>query len=204
MRLGALLAALALAPTLASACAHRAVGVPPARVAAPAASELPPPDAIPGVFAVRQHIVARSPRGGGSFEAVLQKKPGELLLVGLTPFGTRAFLLRQVAGDVQLTKYIARDLPFPPTFIVLDIHRVLDAWLPGPGEGERVGEVAGERIRERWRDGRLVERTFTRVANDPPGEVEISYSGVGPTGLPARVELQNLRFGYSLRIESFP
>jgi hypothetical protein len=173
----------------------------------PEAKDLPPPDAISGTFTVRQKLTARSAHGGGSFEAVLQKRPGELLLVGLTPYGSRAFVLRQTAGDVQFTSYLPRDLPFPPAYMLLDIHRVLDAWPgPGPAAGERAMVVAGERIVERWRDGRLVERTFTRVAPVPPGErpgeIEISYQGVGPAGLAAVVELENRRFGYSLTIES--
>lgn len=173
----------------------------------PGAKDLPPPDAIPGAFSVRQKLTARSAHGGGSFEAVLQKRPGEVLLVGLTPYGSRAFVLRQTAGDVQFTSYLPRDLPFPPAYMLLDIHRVLDAWLgPGPAAGERAMVVAGERIVERWRDGRLVERTFTRVAPGPAGErageIKISYRGEGPAGLAAVVEIENGRFGYSLTIES--
>lgn len=209
-RLVSPIVAAAVVATLA-ACAHRPApaAVPPPT--APTAKELPPPDAIPGAFTVRQKLTARSARGGGSFEAVLQKKPGEVLLVGLTPFGSRAFVLRQTAGDVQFTSYVPRDLPFPPTFILLDVHRVLDAWLgpaPAPPSVERAGDAAGEHIRERWRDGKLVERTFTRASGaaggEPPGEVRISYEGAGPAGLAAHVTLENLRFGYSLSIQSLP
>jgi hypothetical protein len=203
VRRAALLALLLAA----SSCGH---GAPPPRapIAAPSAKDLPPPDAIPGAFTVRQKLTARSPRGGGGFEAVLQKKPGEVMLLGLTPFGSRAFLLRQTAGDVALTTYISRELPFPPTYILLDIHRVLDAWLgPALAEGAREGDVGGEHVREQWRGGQLVTRKFTRAAatpgGEPAGDVTITYQGVGPAGLAARVELVNARFGYSLVIESF-
>ena len=67
---------------------------------------------------------------------MLQKAPGTLTLVGLTPYGSRAFLLQQTKGDVQFTKYVPRDMPFAPTFMLLDIHRVLDRWL-GPPAGVR-------------------------------------------------------------------
>ena len=100
---------------------------------------LPPPDAIPGTFTVRQKIVAHSAHGGGSFEAVLQKEPGKLTLLGLTPYGARAFLLEQsAAGGVKLTSYMPRQLPFSPDFVLMDIHRVLDAWLgpPPAADGE--------------------------------------------------------------------
>jgi hypothetical protein len=196
------LAVLLLA--LPAGCAHRRdAGRAPATIDAPQAKDLPPPDAIPGTFTVRQKLTARSGHGGGSFEAVLKKEPGLLTLVGLTPFGSRAFLLRQTAAEVQFTSYLPRELPFSPAFMLLDIHRVMDAWLGAPlGSGERAGEVSGERIRERWREGRLIERTFTRVASDPPGEIKIAYSGEGPGGLAALVTLENLRFGYSLKVET--
>jgi hypothetical protein len=198
-----LIVALAL---LLAGCAHR---TPPssATLPAPTAKDLPRPDAIPGAFAVRQKLNARSAHGGGGFEAVLQKKPGEVLLVGLTPFGSRAFLLRQTDADVQFTSYISRELPFPPTYMLLDVHRVMDVWLPGPppADGERAAQVGAERVRERWRAGKLVERVFSPAdpAAKPPGDVTISYEGEGPAGLAAHVKLVNARFGYDLSIDSF-
>src|SRR3954470_380207 len=109
------------------ACSHHAAPTP---AGPPSPGILPPPDAIPGTFTVRQKIVARSTHGNGGFEAVLQKQPGRLTLLGLTPYGTRAFLLEQSAtGGVKLTSYVPRQLPFSPDFILMDIHRVLDAWL---------------------------------------------------------------------------
>jgi hypothetical protein len=204
---------LILALALVAACAHRA---PPPPMPAPTAKDLPRPDAIPGALALRQKLTAKSAHGGGGFEAVLQKKPGEVLLVGLTPFGSRAFLLRQTDAEVQFTSYIQRELPFPPTYMLLDVHRVMDAWLgPPPPDGEREGQVGEERVRERWRGGKLAERKFTRVGaaqgdkssgqpGQPPGDVTITYEGEGPSGVAARVTLVNARFGYSLTIESFP
>jgi hypothetical protein len=194
---------LSIVLAAALSCAHRA---PPPAIPAPTAKDLPRPDAIPGAFAVRQKLNAKSAHGGGGFEAVLQKKPGEVLLVGMTPFGSRAFMLRQTDADVQFTSYIQRELPFPPTYMLLDVHRVMDAWLgPAPAaDGSRSGQVGDERVQERWRGGKLVERVFTRVAgNQPPGDVTITYEGDGPSGVAARVTLVNARFGYSLTIESF-
>ena len=101
---------------------------------------------------------------------MLQKQPGTLTLVGLTPYGSRAFLLQQTKGDVQFTKYIPRDLPFAPTFMLLDIHRVLATWIGPPlVTGERSGQVGDETIHERWQDGKLIERTFTERQEQPAG-----------------------------------
>jgi hypothetical protein len=198
----------AIAPllALAAACAHQ---TPPAAATAPipppAAAELPRPEAIPGEFTVRQKLVAKSAHGGGSFEAVLQKKGGTLTMIGLTPYGGRAFVLQQTGGDVQFTKYIPQELPFAPTFILLDVHRVWDAWLGAPlATGDRLGVVAGEKISERWRDGRLVERRFVRAEAGQPGEIVVSYGAPGPGGLAAHVTLENGRFGYRLDVDTLP
>ena len=62
----------------------------------------------------------------------------------------------------------AARLPFPPTFMLLDIHRVLGTWLgPPPPSGERSGQVGDEAIHERWQDGKLIERTFVEREEQP-------------------------------------
>jgi hypothetical protein len=187
-----------------SGCAHHAA--PPAPIPAPTAAELPPPDAIPGAFAVRQKLTATSAKGGGSFEAVLQKTPGTLTLVGLTPYGSRAFLLTQTKGDVQFTKYVPRDIPFPPTFMLLDIHRVLGQWLGPPlASGERSGQVGDETIHERWQGGKLIERTFVSARSTSPGQITISYVGYGATSPFAQhITLQNARLDYRIAIDTVP
>jgi hypothetical protein len=194
-----------LSVAVAAGCAHQAPAQRPAPLAPPTAAEIPPADQIPGAFTVRQKLTAKSAQGGGSFEAVLQKSPGKLTLVGITPYGARAFLLQQTGGDVQFTSYLPRDLPFPPTFVLLDIHRVMGDWLggaPPAGDGQRAERRDGEQIDERWRGGRLVERTFTRAAADPPGAITITYVGDGPAGLAAHVTLVNARLGYQITIDS--
>jgi len=202
------IAALVIALAVTS-CAHQPP--PPAGLPAPAAADIPPADALPGTFTVRQKLKATSAKGGGSFEAVLQKKPGKLTLLGITPYGSRAFLLEQTGGEIQFQSFIPRDLPFPPTFVLLDIHRVLDTWLGPPppgGEGQRADVRRGERVAERWHAGHLVERTFTRVAPDPnagpaaSGVITATYEGDGPSGLPAHVKLVNPRLGYEIAIDT--
>jgi hypothetical protein len=194
---------------------------------------LPPPDAIPGTFTVRQKLVASSAHGGGSFEAVLKKLPGRLTLLGLTPYGSRAFLLEQAGADVSFTSYIPRELPFPPTYVLLDVHRVFDAPLgasPEAGDGkdevEREAIVRGELVRERWLGGHLVQRIFIPVSIAVPKRgaktavtsagsatsaaapetplVTVSYEGQGPAGLPAHVTLVHHRFGYRLEVDTLP
>ena len=185
-------------------CAHETPPASPPMVA-PTAAELPPPDAIPGTFAVRQKLTASSAKGGGSFEVVLQKQPGTLTLVGLTPYGSRAFLLVQKKGDVQFTSYVPRELPFPPTFMLLDIHRVLGTWIGPPlAGGERSGQAGDETIRERWQEGKLLERTFTNARSHPPGTITVSYQGYNASNLATRITLENARLDYRIVIETVP
>jgi hypothetical protein len=205
-----LLAVLAIACVGAGAvgaagCGHGGGAAPPPAVPPPAAADIPPPDTIPGTFAVRQKLSARSDKGSGSFEAVLQKQPGKLVLLALTPYGSRAFLLEQTPSDVKLTSYLPRELPFPPTFILMDVHRVFGQWLGPPlGDGERAGVVRAELVRERWRAGMLIERTFAPADNRAVPTTTITYAGRGPAGLAAHVTLASIRFSYTLTIETLP
>jgi hypothetical protein len=198
----------ALGALLALACVHHETAPPPRGPAPPTAAELPPPDAIPGVFTLRQKLTATSPKGGGSFEAVLQKQPGTLTLVGLTPYGSRAFLLQQTKGDVQFTKYIPRELPFAPTFLLLDIHRALATWIGPPlPAGERSAQVGDETVRERWQDGKLVERTFVSAKANPPGRSRsaiAAQSAPGAASIATHITLKNARMDYRVDIETVP
>ena len=206
--------ALLCAAAVVTGCAHRAAPAPAGPpgstgTGAPASPGiLPPPDAIPGTFTVRQKIVARSKHGTGGFEGVLQKQPGRLTLLGLTPYGSRAFLLEQsAAGGVKLTSYIPRELPFSPEFIVMDIHRVLDEWLGArlTTDGERTGTVHDERVVERWTGGRLTSRTFAAASDPAAPDHDDHLRRSRRARRPARqVSLTNARFGYSLVIETLP
>jgi hypothetical protein len=173
--------------------------------AAPPAAELPGPDAIPGIFTVRQKLVAQSNHGGGSFEAVLAKSAGRLMLIGLLPYGARAFVLDQKGSEVRFTNYLAREPPFPPSWMLLDVYRVFGNWLGEPLlDGEREATTRGERVRERWGAGRLLERTFVRASADPAGMISITYEGMARPGFAEHVTLRNGRFGYQLSIHTLP
>lgn len=198
---------LLMAATMFAACAHHPP--PPAESGPPppTAAELPPPDRIPADLTLRQKLTASSAHGGGSFETILQKRPGVLRVLGLTPFGSRAFLLEQHADKVDFTKYIPHDLPFAPTFMLLDIHRVFDRWLDGPppADGERSGTTAtGEPITERFQGGRLRQRVFSAAPGTPPGTITVTYDGEISPGVAADIVLANDRFGYRLQIHNLP
>ena len=162
------------------------------------------PSSHPGSFLRRQKLTAHYGDQTQSFEAVLQKKGDVLTLIGLTPFGTRAFVLEQNGLEVKFTSYIG-DIPFPPRYILQDIERVyfdgLTADVATLADGEHVAERDGERIREVWRGGRLQQRDFTRLANDPPGVMSIVYQGGMADGTsPPEIDIDNAWVGYRLSI----
>lgn len=167
--------------------------------------------ALPNGLFLRQRIDARFGERTMSFSAVLQVDRGVLSLLALTPYGTRAFLIEQVGQSVRFTPYVDRELPFPPRFILVDVHRGLFFGLGQPArqpspttDGERTFERDGERVTELWRGGKLLERRFERLDHEPKGVVRVSYGreGFAPGQLPEQIDLDNGWFGYRLSIRT--
>jgi hypothetical protein len=161
-------------------------------------------------FFARQKLKGSFGEREFAFEAVMQLRDGTLTVLGLTPFGTKAFVLTQTGTEVTFELLIDRDMPFPPEYMLQDIHR---AWLwqarlpwgagPAPEDEAPTTEVAGERVSEQWADGALVRRSFARLDGAPPGEISISYVGGHRAGNPAKqVVLDNGWFGYRLEIQT--
>lgn len=176
---------------------------PPAMPASAHAGTLVSTDAIPGAFLMRQRVEAHHPGREVSFDAVLQKQGDTLTLLGLTPFGTRAFVLQQRGTEVSFTSHMPGELPFPPRYMLLDIHRTFFIGLGDApaADGERRGLRDGEEIREVWRAGRLMEKHFRRIDGDPAGTLDVRYEG-GMRGRepPRTIEFRNGWFGYALTI----
>ncbi|MFW6051022.1 MAG: DUF3261 domain-containing protein [Myxococcota bacterium] len=201
--------ALALALGTLAAGASVGCGPPPGARApeeAPDPGPLLPPDALPFDFQWRQRVTASWEDGSEGFEAVLQKREGELSLVGLTPMGTPAFVLSLSPAGVTFDNRTGRELPFPPAFVVADVQRVFYPWLPPAPEGltgAREDVVRGVRVRERYRDGELVRRAFVRPDDPERRAVHVGYGPTPPgADAPSRVVLDNGWFGYRLVIET--
>lgn len=164
---------------------------------------LSPPSRSPGDFLRTQRLVARYGGETRSMDAVLQKEGDLLTLIGMTPFGSKAFVLQQQGLEVTFQSYVPFELPFPPKYILLDVQRVYFPGIPGSplADGQHEAERDGERIVERWKGGRLMERTFTRLSGDAAGAITIVYEGgmAGGTS-PAKIEVDNGWVGYRLSI----
>jgi hypothetical protein len=165
--------------------------------------ELVPSDEIPGNFLMRQNL--RFAAGGreGSLEVVIQKHCAEILVIGLTSFGSRVFTIRQHGTEVSAESQLPGTWPFPPQNVLIDIHRVYFLPIPSPPPTDGLREVrrGSELITERWISASLVERSFRRVSGNPPGRIVIRYDGRVPPGFPAsEIRLDNERYGYQLDI----
>lgn len=162
-----------------------------------------PPDQLGGDFAFEQEVTMEHPEGSNSFRAVLQKQGEELLMLGLAPHGARAFLLRQNSEGVSFESYMPFELPFPPEFILYDVHRT---WFMS-AQGGSV-EREGERITERVENGRVMERTFERLDGVPEGTITVTFEGglgegsPNTSAPPERVVLDNGWFGYRATVRT--
>jgi hypothetical protein len=173
------------------------------------------PAVMPYDLQWRQHVTASWPTGRRSFDAVVQQRHGELMMIGLSPAGMPGFVLRlKPSGAIEVENRTGQELPFRPEYILADVQRVLYPWLPPPAaglDGELQGEVAGLRVRERYVHGALVERTFQRAAPTDKqrahaadgGSVRIVYERGSPgADVAKRVSVDNGWFGYRLQIET--
>ncbi|MDC0719210.1 DUF3261 domain-containing protein [Nannocystis bainbridge] len=157
-------------------------------------------------FMARQRLrgTARGREFGG--EVVLQKQGDGLTLIGLTPFSTKAFVAKQQGAAVQVDVFAPEGkLPFPPRFMLLDVHRVQFLGLPGAplADGTHAGEVGEEAVTEVWQGGALLERRFERKDGKPAGTIVVTYEGGMKDGaLPARLKLVNGWFGYEIAVET--
>jgi len=135
---------------------------------------------------------------------VLQKQGDTLTLIGMSPFGTRAFTLTQVDAKIEYRELLPEPLPFPARFMLLDIHRTLFLGLPTPqADGEHTAELAGERVTEQWAQGRLQRRVFTRLDGQPRGEIVVEFEGgYLPGEPPPTVRFVNHWFGYQLEVKT--
>jgi hypothetical protein len=145
---------------------------------------------------------------------VLQKRGGELILVGLSPLGLPGFVFRlSESGELQVENRTGQALPFEPVYVVADVQRVFFPWLaaPVPGfSGDRSGVHAGTAVFEHYQQGQLRERQLTRETSAGREHIVIQYTAQpahpatehAATDAPARAALQNQLLGYELVIET--
>lgn len=86
------------------------------------------PSSYPTDFAIDHQITAIHAEGSDTFRALVEKNGDALVMVALGPHGSRAFTLAQEGDEVRFESQLPRELPFPPRFMLVDVHRT---WLVG-------------------------------------------------------------------------
>ncbi len=164
---------------------------------------LHPPSELSPDMVVEQHVVARFRGREGEFDAVMQKRGAELLVVGLGPMNVEAFVIRQVGDDAALTQRLGPRPPFPPRDVIVDVHRVFFKRLPVPAEdGEAHGRIDDEDVTEVWRGAQLRERRFARQDRRGLVRVEFGPGCARDRCAPRTARLVNEWFGYELLLDN--
>ncbi len=147
---------------------------------------------------IDQQVTAEHVGGSETFRAVLEKRGDRLVMVGLGPHGGRAFVLTQDGEQVSFESQMPRELPFPPEFMLMDVHRTWLRGIPREGtaplpDGEHDAFVEGENVHEVWSGGRLLSRSFHILASNLAWwSVSITYEGgLSATELPSRVTVES-------------
>lgn len=155
-----------------------------------------------GSLSVMQNIRGKQGLEDVAFQCAVRLSSGKLTIHGTTLDRPRAFLIQQDGVHVQADGATLRDMPLEPVHVLYDIHRVFFRGLQvtqPDGVHDRIED--DELVRELWRDGRLVERTFHSL--DTFSKLVIIQFDGAPTPVVApRVHLVNVHHGYSLVIEN--
>jgi hypothetical protein len=165
------------------------------------------PEALGRDVLWRQRVTAAWGEGERrGFEAVVQQSGDALTILGLSPAGSMGFAIVWRGTAIELQNRMPEGFPFPPRFVLLDVQRAFYPWCRperAPQDGAREQSVDGELVRETWRAGRLLERTFERLDGRPAGTIVVRYHwGRLDWTVPARVVLENGWFGYRLEVET--
>ncbi len=151
----------------------------------------------------RQSLEATFEKEIFRFSAILQKQGDTLLVVGLSPFGTREFALLQDGATFTVDGSGARHLPFNPRLILEDIHHAYFETIGGepPSEGTRAGRIGTCNLVEEWNAGGLVEKRFSSASGAPLRTIR--YERPAPQGHAlSRIFLRDHRYGYTLTIDT--
>ena len=109
----------------------------------------------------------------------------QIVVLGLTPWQTRAFVLRYDGQKLDFENFTHREMPFPPALILSDLQQVLWPTLPSTSQWHVEDDVHPGERRIYFRN-QLITR--------------IQYAG--PSAAPSDVTLWNLPYGYQLNIRT--
>lgn len=158
-------------------------------VSSPAPSSAPPyPLLAPATFGgsySAQHLLEGHAQGQDfTLQIQVEIEPDHIVLVGFTPWQTRAFVLRYEGTTVAFENFTNREMPFPPERMLSDLQLVL--WPNFPDLSE-------------WHVARDPQTRERHVSFQNHLVTRIRYQRA--PSLPEVVELENVALGYQLRIQ---
>jgi hypothetical protein len=84
---------------------------------------LRPTDEIEGDWTIHERVRVVGGPVDESYGLVMQKTGPKLVLVGLTPFGSKAFGVTQIGVETWVESYLGPALAVPPENVLRDVHR---------------------------------------------------------------------------------
>jgi hypothetical protein len=155
---------------------------------------LVPTAEIPGEFVLRQRLRVTSPEVDTGLDLAVQKREDELVVVGFTALGAKAFSITQRGTDVRVDDKLGRASSVPPINVLRDLHRVLFLSVRDePFYADTTQAVRdGTRITEFWWRGHLTSRIFQRMDEKPAGTLSVSF----PDGKDGEARIHNVWCGY--------
>jgi hypothetical protein len=84
---------------------------------------LVPTHELEGDWVIHERIRVRGAEVDEAYGLVVQKSGPRLVLIGLTPFGAKAFSLTQIGVEVWSESKLGPALPVPPENVLRDLHR---------------------------------------------------------------------------------
>lgn len=153
-------------------------------------------------FTVLQRVHGKFGTQEIAFECTVQFAQGKLSLTGMTPYGTRAFVVEQIGSDVHAQTFELEGVPFEALQVLVDVHRAFFRGLQvAQSRGEHELVERDQVVREYWQRGYVVERSFHSL-DTSASLVVISFDGAPAPVIAPRMRLVNLHYGYWLEIEN--
>jgi len=168
---------------LATACAH----LPGGRAIRDCPGPLAQTQTLGDDFLARERIEIESGDRSVRLDLAIQKRAGELAIVGFDPVGPKLFQVVQRGTELEVEALPGRVLAVPPENVLRDVHRVrfLGIGMPPGGSGEVVARRDGARISETWHGGQLLARRFEPAGGGRAVVVEFPAQAGGPVWIRA-------------------
>ena len=192
MRAMKLLVLIALVGLATSSCRSPALRVENIPIARDATFDLLPPSALGKSVSLEQIVEARAGEREFSFHCLLEVEPKRLVLVGMTPFNTRAFTIELADDELSIDIAPGAQLPAEPSRILADLQLALwpEPEVRGLERSELLGDCGFGGLNRLRTFGRGKEPVIVVLYAEP--STDLPWAG--------RIELKNLERRYTLQV----